>query len=443
MPVQIRPRYTKSGDVNIAWTEYGEGPVNLVFVTGFVGHIELVWEEPRVARFFERLGSFARVVMFDKRGQGLSDRPASPPTLEEHMDDVRAVMDAAGMEQASLMGISEGGPASILFAATHPDRASSLILYGTYARLVRDTDYPEGLRRESIEDFIDTFEREWGGPAQLSIFAPSHTDDAQLAEWWGRFLRQGTSLSGVKQLLQLYVDVDVRPVLPTISQPTLVVHRRDDILAPVRMGRYIADHIPGARFAEVEGDAHLAPIGDGDAVLDEIEDFLTGQRHVHEPDRVLATVLFTDIVGSTEKAAMLGDRAWRELIERHDRLVRRELERYRGRPVKTLGDGFLATFDGPARAVRAARSIADGVASLGLELRAGVHTGELEVVGDDVAGMAVNIGARVSALAGPGEVLVSRTVKDLVVGSGLEFEDRGSHALKGVPGDWSLYALAH
>jgi class 3 adenylate cyclase len=442
MPVQIRPRYTKSGDVNIAWAEFGDGPVDVVFVTGFVGHLEIMWEEPRVARFFERLGSFARVVIFDKRGQGLSDRPATPPALEEHMDDLRAVMDAAGLERAALFSISEGGPMAIMFAASHPDRVTSLVLYGTWARLIEEPGYEEGIPRKLLEDTAMVFEEDWGGPVALPIFAPNYVDDASLSHWWARLLRGGTSPRGASALLLQYGQMDVSEALSSISSPTLVLHRSGDIAIPVNFGRAIAEGIEGARFVELPGEDHLVMVGDGDGVLDEVEDFLTGHRHVHEPDRVLATVLFTDIVGSTERAARTGDRGWRELMERHDRLVRRELERYRGRPVKTMGDGFLATFDGPARAIRAARSIADGVAQLGLELRAGVHTGELELVGDDVAGMTVNIGARVSALAGPGEVLVSRTVKDLVVGSGLEFEERGSHELKGVPGDWSLYAVA-
>ena len=441
MGAPIRPRYTKSGDVNIAWAEFGNGPVNLVFVSGFVGHLEVMWEEPRVARFFERLGSFARVVMFDKRGQGLSDRPATPPALEEHMDDLRAVMDAAGLERAALFGMSEGGPMTILFAASHPGRVTSLVLYGTWARLIEAPEYEEGLPQGLLHETASVFEEDWGGPVALPLFAPNYVDDASLSEWWARLLRAGASPSGVSALLRQYETMDVREALPSISAPALVIHRSGDLAVPFNFGRLIAEGIPGARLVELPGEDHIVMLGDGEAVLDEVEDFLTGQRHVHEPDRVLATVLFTDIVGSTEQAGRMGDRGWRELIDRHDRLVRRELERYRGRPVKTMGDGFLATFDGPARAIRAARSMAMGVEQMGLELRAGVHTGELDLVGDDVAGMAVNIGARVSALARPGEVLVSRTVKDLVVGSGLGFEDRGSHVLKGVPGEWSLYSV--
>jgi class 3 adenylate cyclase len=441
MSVKALPetRYARSGDLQIAYQVIGDGPLDLVFVSGFVFHIELIWSDPALSRFFRRLASFARVVLLDKRGQGLSDRPAEPPTLEQSMDDVRAVMDAAGIGRAALFGVSEGGPMCMLLAATHPDRVSALALYGTYARMLDDDGY-RGVSQPALEWFIAMLEREWGGPAAIDVFAPSRARDPEFREWWGRFLRQGTSPRGARDLFELYRAIDVRPVLEAIAVPTLVMHRRDDIAIPPAAGRYIADHVAGARYAELQGADHLFAVGDWEAVLDEVEEFLTGQRGQREPDRVLATVMFTDIVGSTARAAEAGDRRWRELVDRHDEVVREELGRHRGRAIKTLGDGFLAIFDGPARAVRAAQTVTGRTRELGIEVRAGLHTGEIELLADDVAGMAVNIGARVAALAGPGEVLTSSTVKDLVVGSGIEFEERGEYRLKGVPGAWRLFA---
>ena len=439
--VTPKTRYARSGDVSIAYQVVGDGPFDLVFVPGFVWHIEEIWDIPPWAEFFERLASFSRLIMFDKRGMGMSDRPSDPPTLEESMEDVRAVLDAVGSERAALFGISEGGPMSLLFAATHPDRTRALVVFGTFARIVEDDDYPEGIPRDRMEQMFEGIGHDWGGPVALGIWAPSLANDPQMQQWWSRLLRTGTSPRGAMSLLRLYLDIDVRHALPTISAPTLVLHRTGDRVAPLRAGRYIADHVPGARMVELPGDSHLITVGDADAALDEIEEFLTGHRAVREPDRVLATVLFTDIVGSTRRAAELGDARWRRLLDDHNRLVRRHLERYRGREVKTVGDGFVATFDGPARAVRCAQTIADEVRRLGLEIRAGLHTGECELVGDDVAGMAVHIGARVGAQAGPGEVLVSNTVKDLVVGSGLTFAEHGVHELAGVPGEWRLYAV--
>jgi class 3 adenylate cyclase/predicted alpha/beta hydrolase len=433
-------RYARSsGGVRIAYQVMGDGPNEVVFVTGFVGNVESTWDEPLLTHFFERIGRFARVAVFDKRGQGLSDRPADPPTLEQTTDDIQAVMEASGFESATLLGISEGGPATILFAASHPERVNKLVLYGTYARLVDGPGYTAGLPVELLDGFVGVIDRSWGGPVGAELFAPPAAADPAFRDFWARFLRRGTSPQGAMALLGLYRELDVRHVLPTITAPTLVLHRVDDVLAPLAVGRYLGDHIAGARLVELSGADHLVYV-DSDQILDEVEEFLTGERHVREPDRVLATVMFTDIVGSTERAAQLGDGRWRELVARHDDLVRRQLERHRGRAIKTLGDGFLATFDGPARGIRCAQAIGDGVRQLGIEIRAGLHTGELELTGDDVAGMAVNIGARVSALAGAGEVLVSSTVKDLVVGSGIEFAERGEHQLKGVPGCWRLYA---
>jgi class 3 adenylate cyclase len=440
--MDVTTRYARSHDgTSIAYQVHGEGPLDLVFVPGFVSHVELIWEEPTLARFMRRLASFSRLVLFDKRGQGLSDRPGRPPTLEESMDDLGAVMDAVGIEQAGIFGISEGGPMSLLYAATHPERVSALVLYGTYARLTKAPDYPEGIRPEFLDRWGEAMRAEWGGPVGVELWAPSEVGNADFARWWARLLRQGASPAAALDLMDLYKEIDVRPALPAIGAPSLVVHRRDDMLVPIRQARYLADRIADARFVALEGADHLPAVG-GDDLVEEIEEFLTGSRGAHGVERSLATVLFTDIVGSTETAARLGDRRWRDLLERHDSTVRHALAVHRGHEVKTTGDGFLATFDGPARAIRCATSIRDDLGQSGVEVRSGIHSGEVEVIGADVGGMAVNIGARVGALAGPGEVLVSSTVRELVVGSGIEFESRGAHELKGAPGEWRLFAVS-
>jgi class 3 adenylate cyclase len=439
--MEAETRYADSDGVSIAYQVHGEGRLDLVFVPGFVSHLELLWDDPVVSRFFRRLASFSRLIMFDKREQGLSDRRGRPPTLEETMGDLQAVMAAAGSERAAILGISEGGPMSMLFAATYPERVSSLVLYGTYARMARAQDFPIGVPQGAFDNWRQRVHAEWGGPVGVDLWAPSLDGDAAFERWWSRLLRQGTSPSGAADLMDLYREMDVRQVLPAIDVPSLVLHRAGDRLVRAEQGRYLAEHIPGSRYVELPGEDHLWVVGDEDALLDEVEEFLVGSRRGSEPERALATVLFTDIVGSTERAATLGDRAWRELLERHDAAVRRQLDLYRGREVKTMGDGFLATFDGPARAIRCARALQEEVARLGLEVRAGIHTGEVELIGDDVGGMAVNIGARIGALAGSGEVLVSSTVRELVVGSGLEFADRGVKTLKGAPGEWRLFAV--
>jgi class 3 adenylate cyclase/pimeloyl-ACP methyl ester carboxylesterase len=431
-------RYAKSGEVSIAYQVFGDGPIDIVFIAGFVSHVDLVWEDPLLRRFFERLSSFARVINFDKRGQGASDPVSGAPILEERMDDVRAVMDAAGAERAALFTISEGGPLGMLFSATYPERVSALVLYGTMVKGTYSEDYPFAPTPEMWEQYI---ELEWGQGLSANLLAPSYAHDDEFMQRWARFERMSSSPGMVRQILQMCSQVDARDVLPTVSVPTLILHREGDQNVPVEVGRYMAERIPGAKYVELPGDDHLWFVGDIDPVIEETEEFLTGARSTAEPDRVLATVLFTDLVDSTRRASELGDRAWRELLERHDALMRRELERHRGREVKTIGDGFLATFDGPARGIRCACSARDAVRELGFEMRAGLHTGECELIGDDVAGIAVNIGARVGSAAAPGEVLVSRTVTDLVAGSGIEFADRGVHALKGVPGDWQLYAV--
>src|SRR6185295_46952 len=384
----------------------------------------------------ERLGSFARVVIFDKRGTGLSDPVAEPPPLEQRMDDMQAVMDAAGVERAALFGISEGGPASVLFAATYPDRTSALVLYGSTPRFRTDSDISWGATDEQIELVLADVSARWGDGSLLEIFAPSTAGDPAMEGVWGRFQRAGASPAMARAVMAALYEIDVRPVLPTIRVPTLILHRTGDLVAPVEGARLMAERIPDARMVEFEGTDHVPFTGDFEPIVDEMEEFLTGTRHARPLDRVLATVMFTDLVDSTRRAADAVDRRWRELIARHDELTRRQLDRYRGREVKTLGDGFLATFDGPARAIECACAIRDGISAHGLELRAGLHTGECELDGDDVRGMAVNIGARVGAIAGANEVLVSSTVRDLVVGADLEFTERGEHELKGVPGKW-------
>jgi pimeloyl-ACP methyl ester carboxylesterase len=440
----MRPetRYARSGDVNIAYQVTGAGPVDLVYVLGWVSHIDLLWEEPSSARFLERLASFSRLILFDKRGTGLSDRVADSdlPTLEQRMDDVRAVMDAAGVERAALLGLSEGGPMCLLFAATYPERTAALVIIGSYARRVWAEDYPIGASREDYDAFLDEIRENWGGPVGLEVRAPSVAGDAAFRSWWASYLRMSASPGAAVALTRMNGEIDVRHVLPTIGVPTLLIHRTGDRSLPVEGSRYLAERIPGARLVELPGDDHL-PWIDQDGILDEIEEFLTGVRRGPTPDRVLATVLFTDVVGSTERAATLGDRDWRELLARHHALVRSELGRWRGTELDTAGDGFLATFDGPARAIRCACAARDAVRDLGLEIRAGLHAGECEVFGSTVAGIAVHIGARVAALAGAGEVLVSSTVRDLVAGSGISFDERGEHELKGVPEKWRIYAV--
>ena len=435
-------QYAKSGDVNIAYQVYGEGDLDIVLVFGYISHLDLFWDGPPFVEYVKRLGSFARVIMFDKRGVGLSDPVERAATLEERMDDVRAVMDAAGSERAALLGTSEGGPMSILFASTYPERTQALVLYGAMARSTYAPDYPwaapiEDLQQSS-EELVGPY---WGKGASIEIFSPSQADDPGAREFYARLERQGASPQMVGQLAEMFLDIDVRHVLPSIHVPTLVLHRRGDRVVNVRAARYLAEQVPDAKYVELDGIDHNILAGDMEPILQEIQEFLTGIRPAPVYDRVLATVLFTDIVDSTKKAAELGDKKWREILEGQQTLVRSELDRHRGREVKTTGDGFLATFDGPARAIRCATSITGEIGRLGVEIRAGVHTGECEVMGDDVGGIAVHTASRICSLAGSGEVLVSRTVKDLVAGSGIGFEDRGVHTLKGVPDEWQLLAV--
>jgi class 3 adenylate cyclase len=420
------------------------GATNLVYVPTFFGAVEHYWEYHHTASFFERLGECGRLVLFDRRNTGMSDvAPDASYALEDQMDDVLAVMDAAGMERASVFAQLEGGMMAALFAGTHPDRVSSLALYCPFARLTRVDDYPYGLTpQERLEQIIEPSMERWGEGIRGVPIAPSLADDPEFVEWFGKLERLTAGPGLMRQQMLLSSETDVRAILPEVRVPTLVLTRPEAAFYDPGHARYVADAIPGARLLELPG-ADIFMAGDEvGALVSELEEFFTGTRRRRPPDRVLATVLFTDIVGSTERAAQLGDSGWRQLLDRHNELVRRHLDRHQGREVKTIGDGFLATFDGPARGVRCAADIASEVRRLGIEIRAGLHTGECELVGDDVAGMAVNIGARVSSLAGPGEVLVSGTVKDLVFGSGLEFADRGEHELKGVPGAWRLFELA-
>ena len=429
-------RYAKSGDVSIAYQVVGDGPFDLVFVPGFVSNLDYTWEDPGLAHFLSRLAGFSRLILFDKRGTGLSDRVAGAPDLEVRMDDVRAVMDAARSEHGAVFGVSEGGAMSMLFAATYPERTRALALYGTYAH------YPTWvLSGERLQAFIDVIERGWGTGETVEFFMPSKASDENFRREWGRRERLGASPAAAVALTRMNTEIDVRPILPAIRVPTLVLHRTGDPRCNVEAGRYIGNNIPGAKYIELPGSNHSFHTEPGmvERVADEVEEFLTGSRGEVEADRVLATVLFTDIVDSTKRAAELGDREWRALLDRHDAAVRTQIGRFRGHEVKSLGDGFLATFDGPARAVRCAAAIAGSVQPLGLAVRSGLHTGEIELNRDDIGGIAVHTAARVVAMAGPGETLVSSTVRDLVAGSGLRFEDRGHHALRGLPEEVHLY----
>ena len=430
-------QYADSHGVSIAYQVVGAGPIDLVIVPGFVSNVETMWGEPVFVRLIRNLSRFCRIVLFDKRGTGCSDPVAAAATLDERMDDIRAVMDAAGVKRAVINGISEGGPMAIVFGATYPERTQALVLYGTFPKV--DAPGDPVLAPDKLDALRDLILDHWGEGRTLEFFAPDLAHDPLQRRMWSVWERTGASPTMARGLIAALRQWDVRPFLSTLSVPTIVLHRTGDCI-PIEGARYLANHIPGARMVELPGNNHIVfeP-----AVIDrfcgEIEEFVLGARQTHDSERVLSTVMFTDIVGSTERAATLGDRHWRALLEDHDDLARRLIEEHRGHEVKTMGDGFLATFDGPARAVRCARKFVTEVGALSLAVRAGVHTGECEVIGDDIGGMAVHLAARVAALAGTGEVLVTGTVRDLVIGSPLRFEERGRHNLKGVPGDWPLY----
>jgi len=436
-------RYVKSGDVHIAYQVVGSGPLDLVFVPGFVSNIEANWTNAARAGFFRRLASFSRLILFDKRGTGMSDRSSQIFSLEQRMADVLAVMDAAGVQRAALMGVSEGGPMSVLFAASHPQRTAALVLCGSYAKRAWAPDYPFGWEDDKWDAVLGGMERSWGTPrgVDLAMWAPSIADDERLAEGAAAYFRAAASPGAALAVMRMNREIDVRSVLPSVRVPTLIVHRTLERVIDVENARYMARRIPGAKLVELDGIDHMPWIGDSEAIIQEVEEFLTGQRHAPDIERVLATVLFVDMVESTERAAALGDRRWRELLESYQSTVRQQLANFRGREIDTAGDGFLAAFDGPARAIRCAAAIRDASLTLGVENRAGLHTGECEIMGEKLGGIAVHIGARVAGKAAPGEIVVSQTVKDLVAGSGLSFAERGAHGLKGVPGEWRLYAF--
>ena len=436
-------RYAKSGDVHVAYQVIGDGPLDVISSPGWISHMEWQWEQPLLAHFLRRPTTYGRALLFDKRGTGLSDRTAGVPTLDDCMDDIRAVLDAEGSERAALIGHYDSGAHCAMFAATYPERTTALIIVSGYAKGVRDETHPFGPDPTVTAMVLDAIHDEWGKGTMLPVIAPSMASDASFIEWWARFERLSASPGAAAALFQMTAEMDIRDILKNIQVPTLIIHRAQHPVVPIESAEYLAEHIPGARLVVLPGTDALpyTPTG-GDDVLDEVEEFLTGVRGDAPSDRVLATVLFTDIVDSTRRASELGDRAWRELLDRHDTTVRRQLDRYRGNEVKTVGDGFLATFDGPARAIQCALAVRDNLQPLGLDTRAGLHTGEVERRGEDVGGIAVHIGARVVALAHPGEVLASSTVKDLVVGSGIEFEARGSHLLKGVPDEWRVFSVS-
>jgi pimeloyl-ACP methyl ester carboxylesterase/class 3 adenylate cyclase len=441
--VEHETRYARSGDLWIAYQVVGDGPTDLLWAPGYMSHVEQNWTWPTYADLLERLASFSRLITFDRRGTGLSDRTLALGSFEEMLDDIRAVLDAAGSERAVLFGGAEGGPMCALFAATHPERTAGLILGASYARRRWAPDYPWGISDEARKRILDAYETRWGVDDSFGVrrMAPSLADDPRFRRWHAEACRFAGTPASARAWFDLTMQIDIRAVLPTIRVPTRVIHRTDDAVVPVEAGRYLAEHIPTATLVELPGSDHYPFSGSTHEFIDEVEEFVTGSRRSREPDRVLATVLFTDIVGSTERAAELGDARWKELLADHHRVVRAELDRSRGKEVRLTGDGIFATFDGPARAVHCACGIRDAVRGLGIEVRAGLHTGEIELADSGVEGIAVHIGARIAALAGPSEILTSSTVRDLVVGSGIEFAERGTHVLKGVPGEWQVQAV--
>ena len=438
---QIETRYAKSGELNIAYQVFGNGDLKLVLIPGWASNVENIWTLTEFADFADKLAQFARVILLDRRGTGLSDPVVNPPTLEERMDDVRAVIDAAGWERAVIWGISEGGPMAMMFAATYPHRVQALVLYGTFARFSRANDYPHGYSPEANAKWVADLETTWGSGELSRSFAPSMSNDAATMRILARLERMAMSPGTAHKLFGLLTQTDVRHVLPAIRVPTLILHRAED--KPVRVGhaRYLAERIAGARYVELPGSDHMPMMGDVDALLDEVREFLTGERAAPESDRILATILFCDIVDSTIRAAELGDHEWKRLLLQFYAMVDGKLHHFRGRKLDTAGDGLFAAFDGPARAVRCGAALVDAAKALSLQVRVGVHTGECEVLGEKYSGIAVHLGARVASAADPGQVLVTSTVKDLVVGSGIHFEDLGSRTLKGVPDQWRLFRL--
>ncbi|MGZ4212787.1 MAG: adenylate/guanylate cyclase domain-containing protein [Actinomycetota bacterium] len=417
----------------------GDGPIDLVYSPGIWSNLEIMWEWPAWADYLDRLASFSRLILFDMRGVGLSDRGNQAPILELQTNDIGAVLDAAGAETAAVFGGARAGAMAMLFAATHPERTRALILYAPVAKTVAAPDWPTGKSEQEQRRFVERFTSEMGTGENLDLQGPSF--DPSFKTWWARFERLVATPGAYEELAQIFTPLDVRQVLPHIQAPTLVLHRAGDRIVNSAQGRAVAEAIHGARFVELPGEDHIPFLGNTDVLVDEVEEFLTGVRPAPKTDRILATVLFTDIVGSTERASAMGDKPWRDLLQRHHAAVRIELQRFHGREVDTAGDGFFATFDGPARGIRCAEAIRESLRGIGLEIRSGLHTGEVEIIGDKISGIAVHIGARIAARAEAGEILTSSTVKDLVAGSGLTFEDRGSHQLKGVPDEWRLFAV--
>jgi class 3 adenylate cyclase len=433
--------YAWNGSVAIAYQVIAREAPDLLLVPGSVTHLDLLWDQPRVARFLSRLAGFSRLILMDPRGLGLSDRLETVPSMDERVGDILAVLDAAGSQRATLFGNADTGPPVMAAAALHPDRVERLVLLGTFAKGSWSEDYPIGWNDESAADFQTFVREEWGRKSRIEEVAPSAREDEAFRAWYQVLSRLGASPGAALALEEMTRNADVRHLLERIQVPTLVMHRADDPLNPPEHGRHLAEHIPGAVLRELPGEDFVMWAGDTDAIADEIEEFMTGRRAAAEPTRVLATVAFTDVVGSTSKAAALGDRTWSDLLEAHHDRIRAELQRFGGREIDTAGDGFFVTFSSPATAIQWARAAVAAVRPLGIDIRVGMHTGECEVVGDRLRGMAVHIGARIGAVAGAGEVLVSQTVKDLVVGSGIEFDDRGEHELKGVEGRWRVYAV--
>jgi class 3 adenylate cyclase len=438
-----KTEYAKSGDVHIAYQVIGDGPVDLILVPGWVSNIELAWKNPEYSRFLQRLASFSRLIFFDKRGTGLSDRVSENelPDLELRMDDVRAVMDAVDSDHAALMGVSEGGSMCLLFAATYPEQTEAIIVTGVFAKSIWSDDYPWAPTLEQREQGFEEIEKVWGGPVSLDSMAPSCADDPRFREWWSAYLRGSASPAAAVALAKMNTQIDVRNILPSIRVPTLLLNRIGDRSTSIEEARYVASRIPGARLVELPGDDHLPFVGDSGALLDEVEEFVTGTRPSYKGDRVLATILFTDIVSSTKRAIELGDESWHTLLEQHNELVRSEISHFNGTEIETAGDSFLVTFSGPARAIRCACAIRDAVKRLGIEIRAGLHTGEIDLLGEKASGIGVNIASRVLDKAGPDEVLVSRTVRDLISGSGIHLKDKGIYKLKGIPEEWRLFAV--
>jgi pimeloyl-ACP methyl ester carboxylesterase len=434
-------KYTKAGDINIAYQVFGSGSIDLVIVPGWLSNIDIFWDEPRCVRFFQRLASFSRVIIFDKRGTGLSDRVTNTPTLEERMEDVHAVMDAAGSKQASLFGYSEGGPMCALFSATYPERTLSLILVGSYARRIRTEDFPWGVEESKFEEFFEDISKNWGGPVGLAQRAPSVAADKFFGRWWAKFLRMSASPAAAVALTRMNREIDIRGILHAIRVPTLVLHAQGDRLIKFEQGRFLAEKIPGAKLILLPTEDHLPWIGCPDILLDRVEEFLTGIRTRPSIDRVFCTVMFTDIVASTKIALTLGDQRFHDLLEAYRKAIRLELSIYKGRELDTAGDGFYVMFDGPARAIHCARAIRDSLRALELPVRIGLHTGECQIDGKKFSGITAHIGARITAKAYADQILVSHTVKDLVAGSGIEFKDFGVHALEGIPDKWHLYSV--